>query len=209
MIEGYEIDDCGAIHQAKIGTLMEYNERYVQERYMGIPELCRQMAHLRLGVLRGVIGMGAESILDVGYGAGDFLAVASKDFARASGHDITGIAPPEGVAFAENIFAEHYDVVTFFDVLEHFEHPSIIEHLRCNYVMVSVPWCHYPSDDWFREWKHRRPDEHLWHWDEISLVHSMRVWGYNAITDPMAIEDTIRGRLDGRENILTMVFAKT
>jgi len=210
MLEGYEISNNGAIRQTRIGELMRYDREYIAQRYIPIAEKCREMASLRLGVLCGALGFDPShlNILDVGYGSGEFLAAAKNVFASAHGHDITGINPPEGVTFEENIFADKFDVVTFFDVLEHFQEPSVIQHLRCSFVMISLPWCHYKSDEWFRDWKHRRPDEHLWHFDSAALVESMQDWGFAPITQPMSIEDSIRGWLDGSANILTMVFRK-
>ena len=211
MLDGYEVDGNGAVRQTSIGELMQYDRQYVEQRYSPIADKCREMAHLRLGMLCGAIGSDPghlSSILDVGYGSGEFLDAAKNVFAEAHGHDITGIAPPSGVHFTDNIFSRRFDVVTFFDVLEHFEQPSVIEHLRCSFVMISLPWCHYKSDEWFRDWKHRRPDEHLWHFDSEALTDSMEAWGYEPITCALSVEDAIRGRLDGSANILTMVFRK-
>ena len=56
-------------------------------------------------------------------------------------------------------------------------------------------------------WKHRRPDEHLWHFDEDSLYNFMKRMGYTFISSSN-IEDTIRKNKEGETNILTAVFKK-
>ena len=44
---------------------------------------------------------------------------------------------------------------------------EFVKKLKCKYILISVPCCHYYSDDWFKNWKHRRPDEHIFHFNEI------------------------------------------
>jgi hypothetical protein len=39
---------------------------------------------------------------------------------------------------------------------------EFVKDLKCHYVCISLPWCHYFSDEWFETWKHRKPNEHLW-----------------------------------------------
>ena len=56
-----------------------------------------------------------------------------------------------------------------------------LKDLNCNYICISLPWCHYFDDDWFDNWKHRKPDEHLWHFDEKSLQKFMTRMGYETI----------------------------
>ena len=209
MIANYYADADGVIHQLQVGELQTYDKQYIETRYHQYPEKCRQMAHLRLGYITGAINRVPSSILDVGYGAGDFLQAASTVVPDLGGYDITGIQPPPGVAKVESIFERHWHVVTMFDVLEHIEDPSIIRDLQCSFLVVSIPWCHYPDDEWFRWWKHRRPDEHLHHFNDRSLIRFMRRHGYEITSWPCAIEDSIRGQLDGRPNIMTGIFHKS
>ena len=61
---------------------------------------------------------------------------------------------------------------------------------------------------WFEKWKHRRPDEHLWHFDKDSLVNFMERMGYIMVSCSN-LEDTIRKNPHQEEtNILTCVFKK-
>jgi hypothetical protein len=206
MLENYKKDEFGVISQIKITDKTNYDKKYIADRYQKYPEKCQQMAHLRLGFIIGSIGHIPTSILDVGYGSGEFLDVAQKIIPHCFGNDITGILPPTNVKFVEDIFSIGVDVVTFFDVLEHFENPAeTIKNLKCRYVVISVPHCHYFSDKWFESWKHRRVDEHLHHFKTSSLIAMMRSCDFLPIIET-CIEDIIRK--DGSKNILSMVFER-
>ena len=101
---------------------------------------------------------------------------------------------------------ECYDVITFFDSLEHFEDIEFVKDLKCRVVCISVPYCHNKSDEWFENWKHRRPNEHLWHFDKDSLVKFMERMGF-VLCSYSNLEDTIRKNPDQEEpNILTCIF---
>ena len=123
------------------------------------------------------------------------------------GYDITGYDIPEGCEFIKDWVNLNVDVITFFDVLEHFEDPYMIKDLNAKYVILSFPWCHYISDEWFENWKHRKPNEHLWHFNKESLVNFMSEVGYDVI-NVTNVEDIIRKNNLEYSNILTGVFKK-
>jgi hypothetical protein len=145
------------------------NEEYVEKRYDSYGELTNYMSHLRLGYVFGVVKEKINSILDVGYGNGSFLKVCKKTIPNCYGHDVTNYKLPEGVEFVNNWIESETDVTTFFDVIEHLDDPYIVKNLKTKYIIISVPWCHYESDEWFENWKHRRPNEHLWHFNGSSM----------------------------------------
>jgi len=204
MIENYYKDKFGVISQIEIDQKTKYDEAYIAKSYRTFPQKCREMAHLRLGYVIGAIGHVPSSVLDIGYGSGEFLDVAKNIIPNCFGSDITGIQPPKGVKFISDFTSIGVEVVTFFDVLEHFEDPiKIIESLHCRYVAISVPHCHYHSDEWFQNWKHRKPNEHLHHFNQSSLTAIMEECGFSALLH-CNIEDTIRK--DQPQNILTMIF---
>ena len=170
MIENYKVFENGLIKQEKIvNNIQNYDINYVDVRYNSYGEKGPQMAGLRLGYLIGKLGKKPESILDVGYGNGDFLKVCVQGINNCYGNDISNYPIPNGVNFVDDILKNYYEVICFFDVLEHFEDINFIKDLKCKYVYISVPWCHNFSDSWFYEWKHRRVDEHLWHFNEKSI----------------------------------------
>ena len=82
----------------------------------------------------------------------------------------------------DNKFENFYDIITFFDSLEHFEDIEFVKDLKCSAICISVPYCYYKDDAWFEEWKHRRPNEHLWHFDKNSLENFMRRMGFVLIS---------------------------
>ncbi len=208
MIENYEVLENGLIRQINfVNKIQEYNVDYINERYNQYGEKGPQMAGLRLGYLIGVLGFVPRSILDIGYGNGDFLKVCQQGIEECYGNDISGYSVPDGVTFVENIFNKSYDVISMFDVLEHFEDINFVKDLDCDYVYVSLPWCHNFSDEWFLNWKHRRPDEHLWHFNLTSITNFFNEMGFELL-NYSNIEDIIRKPIDENTNILTCIFKK-
>lgn len=203
MLENYQIDKNGLIQQ------LNPNPRTYDQDYSNIYNGYSTndiMSYLRLGYIIGSIGRQPESILDIGYGNGSFLKLASEKI-KCYGHDISNYPLPENVEFVDDIYNNKFDVICFFDVLEHFIDPYFIKDLNCNYIVISVPECHYFSDEWFKDWKHRRPDEHLWHFNKESLIKFFNYNGYNLI-NISNVEDIIRKNNKEYSNILSAVFKK-
>lgn len=173
------------------------------ETYNTYGELGKYMSYLRFGNIVGALGRLPTSLLDVGYGNGDFLRTCIDTGVKSYGYDISEYPLPEG-AEAGDIYGE-YDVITFYDSLEHFTNIEFLYDLKCNYLVISVPECHYPeNEEWFMNWKHRRPDEHLWHFNRNTLQGFLS--GYELISQS-SIEDVIRKNPSQPENnILTAVY---
>ena len=57
------------------------------------------------------------------------------------------------------------------------------------------------------EWKHRRPDEHLWHFNEKSIVNFFNESNFELVK-VSNVEDVIRKGDYEYENILTCIFKK-
>jgi hypothetical protein len=209
MLKNYEILPNGVIKQKEIVNIKkEYDVKYVSERYNTYGEKGLQMSYLRLGYILGSIKNEISSILDVGYGNGDFLKVCSEKIKNRFGNDISNYPLPDGCQFVEDVLENEYDLICFFDSLEHFENIDFVSELKARYVCISLPWCHNKSDEWFQNWKHRREDEHLWHFNESSLVNFMAEMGYEKISISN-VEDVIRKSSNEDENILTGIFKKT
>lgn len=206
MIENYEKLPNGLVRQKEIGNLIEYDDSYIST-YESFGEIGYRMSYLRYGHIIGMIKEIPESILDVGYGSGDFLRACTNSVKKCYGNDISGHQLPEGIEFIDDITSQHFDVITFFDSLEHFECIDFVKNLDCKYVIISVPECHYFSDEWFDSWKHRKPNEHLWHFNKESLINFMNENGFECI-GVSNVEDIIRKPVDENPNILTGVFKK-
>lgn len=207
MIENYEKLDTGVIHQIKYNKF-DYNIDYVSI-YKTYGERENYINYLRYAYIVGSIGYIPDSLLDVGYGDGSFLKLASKTIPYCFGHDISGEKIPEGCEFLsyDEIFKKRYEIVTFFDTLEHMEDISFLHKLNTQYILVTVPNCQYSSNEWFTNWKHRKPDEHLWHFNRPALALHMLEEGYTSV-NITNIEDVIRKHNEEYPNILTGLFQK-
>jgi len=204
-MERYAKNSDGIIQQLDY-QVKSYDQEYVDVRYNTYGELNNYMSHLRLGFIVGSIGKVPDSILDVGYGNGSFLKTCSNIIPKCFGHDVSNVKVDQ-VEIVDNIFDRHYEVITFFDSLEHFEDIYILDKLNCDYICISVPWCHNFDEEWFMNWKHRRPNEHLWHFDDISLKTFVEKQGFVQLNSTN-VEDVIRKNNGTYPNILTSVFKK-
>jgi hypothetical protein len=205
VIDGYKIHSNGVIEQIDKTPSVKYGIDY-SAKYDSYGDLADRMSYLRLGYIIGA-GLKIDFILDVGFGNGAFLRTAAKSIKHRYGADFTDAYLPDTCNFVSDITSVSVDCVCFFDSLEHFEDPTVIENLKTDYVCISVPWCHNYTDWWFRDWKHRRPGEHFWHFNDVSLVNFFNEYGYSLITTS-TVEDTIRKSPDGDANILTAIFRK-
>ncbi len=85
MLDNYAVNDLGVIYQVDRKPFV-YDSSYIDRGYGTAP--VAEMSHLRFGHLVGVLGHVPESILDVGYGSGDFLKCAKKLVDDVNGYDI-------------------------------------------------------------------------------------------------------------------------
>jgi hypothetical protein len=205
MLVNYEKNQDGTIYQVN-RTPFDYTGSY-NNYYKNIESYSWNTSYLRLGYIIGSIGRIPKSILDVGYGTGAFLKVCETEIPNRYGHDISGWNVPEGCEFVSDILEKEFDVITFFDSLEHMNDIEFVKDLKCNYVCISLPWCHYFDDEWFDTWKHRKPDEHLWHFNEESLQNFMTRMGYETI-NICNMEDVTRENNQPYQNILSGIFRK-
>jgi hypothetical protein len=204
LLENYARTPEGVTYQIEYKKFI-YDENYIGRAYAAAPR--EAMSNLRFGYLVGSIGHIPASLLDVGYGGGDFLRVAQKAVPEVYGYDIAPVYPLHDIPVLASLFDRSVEIVTFFDSLEHFEDISVVRDLKADYVCVSLPWCHYFSNSWFENWKHRKPDEHLWHFNHESLTAFMKKMGFELLNF-CNIEDTIRTTTDDWTNILSAVFRR-
>lgn len=189
------------------------------------------LQRLRLGFTEASWGSDPiMSLLDCGYGNGAFLRYASGKIYHLFGYDVSGVPVPRDVTRADRLPVRDtggigVDVITFWDCLEHFPDLSFLATLHCRMIVVSLPWCHYDTwlnrqgallpfeekrraDALFTDWHHRKPDEHLHHFDKESLVKTMKMYGWGLVFS-CNIEDAVRkGKDAARQNILTASFKR-
>jgi hypothetical protein len=202
--DGYEIcKETGALKSISREITAHYDHAYVA-RYENYPQA--ELSRIRAEIVMKHAGQ-FENICDVGFGTGAFLSEIGhrNPMATLHGFDVSPYPPAHFVRIEPDWQEKEWDVVTFFDSLEHFvELPKV----RAKFVVVSVPWFHpFSNEQWFENWKHRRPGEHLWHFNSATLSSAFEGMGMKSIYcgNP---EDEIRKPTDGLPNILTMVFAR-
>lgn len=202
----YQINQDGVLSQLN-PQVIKYDFDYIADRYGPIKDKRDNMSHLRYAYMLGVIGK-PFTMLEIGYGAGDFIKLCAKSGIECYGYDITGIPAPTGVTYTDNIY-EHVDVVCMFDVLEHFEDVNFIKDLNTQFIYVSVPNCQYPHDEAYLTYAypHLRPNEHLHHFNYQSLINHFDRNGYK-LKASSYVEDIIRHRPNIDNNILTAIFER-
>lgn len=159
---------------------------------------------LRLGFVIGSHGLVPKSIADIGYGNGAFLMRCKGVIPKLYGKDVSGVT----LNFIETVW--HYpqcDVVTFWDCIEHIENWDFLFDIPCDTICVSLPWCHFLSVEWFDNWKHRKPNEHIHHFDNITLPKMMAKYGWFPVSVSNH-EDIVRVGEDSLPNILSMAFKR-
>jgi len=204
ILKNYEILSNGVIKQI-IRQPFDYDFEY-SNNYNKLGETGKRMSYLRLGYLLGVLKITPKSILDIGYGNGDFLEACTNIIPACYGYDLSPYPVPNNAIKINSLDIE-VDVITMFDVLEHWDDIYDIKDLKCSYLYISLPNCDYKSNEWFINWKHRKPNEHLWFFNKNSLINFMKEVGFEYI-DISYIEDVIRIDPINNPNILTAIFKK-
>ena len=202
--DGYEIcNETGALKSISREITACYDHAYVA-RYENYPQ--SELSKIRAKLVMKHTG-NFRTICDVGFGTGAFLSEIGfmNSMATLHGFDVSPYPPPDFVRIEPSWQEKEWDVVTFFDSLEHFvDLPKV----NAKVVVVSVPWYDCGSSDKeFAEWKHRRAGEHLWHFNSLSLSRVFQRMGMREIFAGNP-EDAVRKGDGKRPNILTMVFAR-
>lgn len=147
-------------------------------------------------------------ILDIGIGCGTFI----EAFPDGYGYDVNPVAIKYlkencndfGLRWVD-VYEEDlsdFNVITFFDSLEHIEEPSnLLNRIQANTnVIVSIPI--FKDLEHILKSKHFRPDEHYHYFTEQGFISYMKKMGFT-------YKETLSGEIEaGREDILTFVFTK-
>ena len=180
----------------------EYNENYIScyddEKYK---QATKQLMDIRCTLIREHLYCRGFELLDYGAGRGHFLDHLNQTLSFRKSYYYE---PSGGFLFKETFpewGGEPVDVITLWDVLEHI--PNIykfVEDHKFRYYVVSVP--NRPRLVELETWKHLKPNEHLHHFDEESLVKFFKHHGYKKVFTGFP-EDQVR---KGAKNILTGIF---
>lgn len=200
MLDNYYADEYGIVHQKEI---LPFEKDYGAERN-GYGEKSNYLSYLRLGYIISSTGCDhVKSLLDVGFGNGDFLKIAKGFTKYTYGFDLNYKYLPSTAHKGK--LDGYYDIITMFDSLEHLNNLNVIFEMKCKYLVLSVPNCKKPFDDeWLKNWKHLRPNEHLHHMNLSSLLNFASK-DYKYISHSF-VEDNIRVGVED-ENILTLCLS--
>ena len=102
-LSNYCITKDGVLRQQNY-KIKKYNKNYIIQSYDKYGDKVFKISHLRLGYLLGSIKEIPNSILDVGYGNGDFLKTCKKIIPNCYGNDVTSYPIPRGCKFVKNFF---------------------------------------------------------------------------------------------------------
>lgn len=196
---------CEHVFQTDLNVTVSYDAEYAHQ-YDHRP--AREMSALRWRFIQMHLDLPVGSnILDIGYGNGAFLK-----HARAAGMNIFGIDVHSEDFGIPNVTFDTdlcFDLICFFDSLEHFPAFDPIFGLRSHHTIVSIP--NTPDLILTRPaaWRHFKPGEHLHYFSRRSLGLVMDAWGFSKLTEGFP-EDELRGKLtiDQRsfDNIYTAIY---
>lgn len=111
-----------------------------------------------------------QTVLDYGSGCGFFKAFAPRELIVDT-FDIMPV-PQTGITLPQ------YDLITFWDVLEHIPDLMSLQPVMdmAKYVAVTVPI--KPEEIGWNEYKHFKPGEHIHHFQEDYLKAVMNIFGF-------------------------------
>lgn len=193
----------GIAYQTDMSKRVQYDKRYMEkvDGYDG-NEIAKAVNAGRCAFMRKYVSRGS-SVLDYGAGSGAFVRDAIAAGYLAKGFDIMPLAI-ERLAKSDLFDCDvgDYDVVTFWDSLEHMEDPAraLKAIPRGAHVFASLPI----FDDLrsVRQSKHYRPNEHLYYFSGKGFVDWMAFYGFRLL-DPSFHEMEA-----GRESIGAFAFRK-
>lgn len=137
-------------------------------------------------------------LLDFGCGSGAFVHYCELNGFTTTGYDVNPHSPYNDIS----ALFKYYDIVTFWDVLEHLANPiPIIRGLAAEYVFICTP----NRDDWpgnITEWRHYYPGEHVHYFTQSSLAALFKAANYEVVG--VHYSESLLRRGGGGRNILTM-----
>lgn len=213
MIENYEkIADGHWYQKCLTGPIPVYDRKYSEKSY-DVYKTTDTMSKLRFNLIEKKIGK-FSSVCDFGYGNGSFLKYCNKKIIKNKkilGHDISDYPIPEGVLKIENPEHAEVDIMTFFDSIEHLFQKDLslfLKSLNIKNICISVPWMHETQGpEFFKNWKHRRENEHIHHFDCHGLINLLILSNFKIIHVGND-EDKIRKSSNNLPNILTIIGKK-
>jgi len=206
MIENYTRLRPGHWYQMfQTGPCPKYDKNYVNayNLYKTTGSLSKLRYDLLISVLKSF-----KTVCDFGYGNSDFLNYCVSQGHDCYGYDISDYPLLDSIKRIYTLEDYNFDVITFFDSLEHKPESDIVSFLltlNVKYICISVPHFHEElGPSWFTSWKHRRVNEHFHHFDSHGLIGLLEEANFS-IMHIGNNEDLIRTPVDDKKNILTVI----
>jgi len=177
LVQDLHTCSCGLVSSDIKPDKSIYDKSYVlkYQRYEKT-DIGKQIQRLRYETVHKHVEKG--TLLDFGCGVGSFVNYCSINGLNASGFDIN----PYGDYCEPTALMRKYDIVTFWDSLEHVEDPvKLIKSLDSKYIFICTP-----DTDGFdyrdiTKWKHYMPEEHCHYYTLNSLCKLLDKCGYEVI----------------------------
>lgn len=203
----YDYDEFGALNQIAPAPFI-YDEDYVS-LYDDPAYVVNEavLMSLRVEFVADAFGRMPQSLFDFGYGNGAFMRHASQAVHRVVGLDPAN-RPVLGCKTMTSIVPT--EVLTMWDVIEHLPSLDFLADIPQQMLVVSTPFCHVRTSgiDWFAtEYHHRKPNEHIRHFDDRSLTATLASLGWDERASSPH-EDVIRKGRDDRQNILSAAYVR-
>lgn len=193
----------GVAYQLDMSKKIAYDAAY-HDHYKALEgsAVANALNHARCAMLQRHAAPGA-SVLDIGAGCGTFVRTARSWGFDANGFDVipkTVDYLKEIGAYAES--AEGFDVVTFWDSLEHIDVPeTVLKRIaRGALVLVAIPVIEDLTR--IRSWKHYKPSEHYYYFTRQGFLDWMAAYGFRVVEESTHEVDA------GRESIGAFAFRR-
>lgn len=201
---------------------------YLKNKYKGrecfdyeIKGFGRELSELRLELLlQAGIKIESSKLLDIGCGVGTFIDTCKRYGISAMGIDINSEAVRIAKSLGRNVVLAnvdggpvgdlaHYNVVTLFDVIEHFNDLSffIKNYLlikTVKWVGISTPCVDDVKEKDILQWRHYRLGEHIHAFTKTSLIWLLTSIGFSIRMSGFQ-ESVLRVYPEYPNNILTVI----
>ena len=173
----------------------DYGQEYWQKYQGYVNDLGKQLSDARANFVKKHLS-DITKLCDVGIGSGQFV-----DTVKCHGFYVNPYAVEwlKEHGYFANPYESDFSALSFWDVLEHIEDPSVLL-MRTKNVFVSVP-IHDDLETCLAS-KHLRPGEHIWHFTNEGIKNFMALQGFKLV-DQSDFESKL-----GRESIISYFFNK-
>lgn len=193
----------GIAYQSNMDRLIEYGDRYFEHyRLLEDSPIGAALNAGRCAMIARHSSAGA-TVVDIGAGSGSFVRAARSCGFRASGTDVN----PMTIKVLSEMGChetrpDDYEVVTFWDSLEHIPNPdNVFRHIKHGAVVcVAIPIMKNLLE--IRSSKHYKPGEHLYYFTEQGFIDWMACWGFRLLETSTHEVDS------GRDSIGAYAFKK-